>query len=103
MKQPERKWYSRMTRRELDELAERFDREVNASEMKPLTAAMRKQEARAKRKRPGRPRVGKGAKRVMVTMEKGLLEELTAHTRRRNVTRAAFIAQAVRAQLRRSA
>jgi hypothetical protein len=92
-----------MSHSELDALAAPVDREVDASEMKPLTAAMRRQEARAKRKGPGRPRVGKGAKRVMVTMEKGLLEELTAYTRRRNVTRAAFIAQAVRAQLRRSA
>lgn len=98
-----RKWYSRMTPQELDRLAAPFDREIDASELKPLTPAMRAAETRAKRKRRGRPRVGKGAKRVLITMEQGLLDAVNQHIRRKNLTRAAFIAHAVRTELAKSA
>jgi len=99
----EPKWYSKMKARDLDKVAARFDREIDAGELRPLTPSMRRQEARSKRKKLGRPRVGKGAKRVLITMEQGLLHELNEHIRRKNLTRAAFIAQAVRTQLAKSA
>jgi hypothetical protein len=103
MKSTARKWYSRMKLHELDRLAARLDREIDASALKPLTPAVRASERRSTRKRPGRPRMGKGAKRVLITMEQGLLDAVNAHIRRKNLTRAAFIAKAVRTELAKSA
>lgn len=97
-------WYSRMSPEELDKLAAPFEnREIDFSELKPLTPDMRRRDAIARRKKPGRPVVGKGAKRLMITMERSLLNEVDRHTRKHDITRAAFIAGAVRAQLRKSA
>ena len=52
---------------------------------------------RAKRRGPGRPRIGKGAKRVLVTVERGLLEQADAYARRHHVTRSHLICDALRA------
>ena len=97
-----RKWYSRMAPRELDAIVAKFDREIDASELKPLTPTMRRQEARAKRRKAGRPKVGNGAARILVSMERGLLANLNTHVRKQKTTRAAFIAQAVREHLARA-
>ena len=50
-----------------------------------------------KRRGPGRPRIGKGAKRVLVTVERGLLEQADAYARRHHVTRSHLICDALRA------
>jgi hypothetical protein len=49
--------------------------------------------------RIGRPRVGKGVKRINVSMEKGLLGLADAAARRRGITRARLIAESVKAYL----
>ena len=50
-----------------------------------------------KRRGPGRPRIGKGAKRVLVTVERGLLEQADAYARRHHLTRSHLICDALRA------
>lgn len=50
-----------------------------------------------KRRGPGRPRIGKGAKRVLVTVERGLLEQADAYAQRHHVTRSHLICDALRA------
>jgi hypothetical protein len=49
--------------------------------------------------RRGRPRVGKGAKRVLVTIERGLLKDADAYAKRRGLTRAALISKGLRTVL----
>ena len=51
----------------------------------------------SKRRGPGRPRIGKGAKRVLVTVERGLLEQTDAYAKRHHVTRSHLICDALRA------
>lgn len=61
---------------EKDRISERIAREgVSLKTTLPLSAAEQKQWDRAKRQlRAGRPRVGGGAKRVAITIERGLLD-----------------------------
>lgn len=59
---------------------------------------------RAKHRRAGlpvgRPRIGKGAKRINISMEKGLLKSADAFAQKKKITRARLITESVRAYLR---
>ena len=48
----------------------------------------------------GRPRVGKGAKRINISMEKALLKSADAFAHKKRITRARLIAESVKAYLR---
>jgi hypothetical protein len=48
----------------------------------------------------GRPRIGKGAKRINISMEKDLLKSADAFAQKRKITRARLIAESVKAYLR---
>ena len=61
----------------------------------PLTPAQRKQWTRIKRK-SGRPRVGKGAKIVPVSIERGLLKEADFFARRHKLKRSQMVAEGLR-------
>ncbi len=64
---------------------------------KPLTPSQRKRWDRIQTHlRRGRPTVGKGAQRVLISVEKGLLEEADAYARRHNVKRSQLIATGLR-------
>lgn len=91
--------YGRMSAHELDREVEKFDREFIADAAKPLTRAERARERRARLKR-GRPIVGKGAKRVLVTIERGLLERSDAFARRHGLSRAAVISRGLETLLK---
>lgn len=89
--------YWKMNADELAKATREFDRPIGLDETRPLTAAERRFWERARK--PGRPRIGKGAVRVPFSMEFGLLEELDAFARARGMTRSALIAAAVRAYM----
>ncbi len=72
-----------------------FDQEFIADKAKPLTPAMKRQWATIKKKL-GRPRVGKGAKRVLITVERGLLNQSDALAKRRRMTRSQLISEGLR-------
>lgn len=78
---------------------ESFYRECENPEVtpraKPLDPAMRKAWNRAKRK-AGRPRIGRGAQRVLISIERGLLEDADALAKRRHVTRSQLFSEGVR-------
>jgi hypothetical protein len=93
--------YSTLSERELDAISSEFDREFIADTFGPMPAAERTREQRARRK-PGRPRIGQGATRISVTVERGLLKELDAMARRLRLSRAQIIALGGRALLQRS-
>ena len=50
-------------------------------------------------RRRGRPRIGKGARRVLITVERDLLKATDAAAKRAKVSRSQFIAQALRGVL----
>lgn len=63
---------------------------------------MRKQEQRARRKKPGRPRIGLGAKKLRISMEAGLLKEVDSYAHAHGLTRSDLIAQTLRKLLKAS-
>jgi hypothetical protein len=89
-----RKPASKMTTAELVELSRYFDQENVPT--RPLTAKDRKDLARAARRRPGRPKNGEGALRVLVTIEGGLLRQADSYCRENKLKRAELIAIGLR-------
>jgi hypothetical protein len=92
--------YSKMTTEELAAATADLDRERVGLIGEPL--AKRDKELHRKARRPGRPRVGLGAKEVLVSIERGLLKATDALAKRRKVTRSQLIADALRDVLSRA-
>ncbi|MBI4863840.1 MAG: ribbon-helix-helix protein, CopG family [Candidatus Riflebacteria bacterium] len=92
--------YSEMTVGELGITTEAFEEDLVVEKSRSLTPAEQQLWRQAKRKR-GRPRMGEGFQRISVSMERGLLERVTAMARERHVPRSLLLAQAVEALLAR--
>jgi hypothetical protein len=90
--------YASMTTKELAEATKEFDQEFVGEKSRPLTPEMVRRWERAKRK-PGRPRMGKGAKVISVSVEKDLLARSDALARKLKIHRAQLIARGLRAVL----
>ncbi len=73
-----------------------FDREFVADTFGALSPAGRRAWRKAKRKR-GRPRVGAGAERVSVTIERALLKKADREAKGLGVSRAQLIARGLKA------
>jgi hypothetical protein len=65
---------------------------------KPLDSRMKKLWNRAKRK-AGRPRVGRGAARVLVSIERGLLEDADDFAKSRRISRSQLVSRGIKAVL----
>ena len=91
-----RKPYAQMSTAELAAATAEYDREWTGCGLpgKPLTAAQRALHRRAKRR--GRPTVGKGAKRVLITVERSLLAEADAYAKKHKMNRSQLIAASLR-------
>jgi hypothetical protein len=76
-----------------------FDREFVAETASPLTPKQRALWEKAKRKRPGRPRTGEGARVISLSVEDGLLKKADRLAKRLGITRARLIARGIRAVL----
>lgn len=83
---------------ELAENTARYDREMVIDEFGPMTAVERARWRRVKRK-PGRPRRGKGAKVISVTVERGLLSRSDALAKDLGLSRAGLIERGLQAVL----
>src|SRR4051794_2934122 len=83
---------------QLEAMAAEFDRPFSTDSFGPLTPKDQALWERVKRKR-GRPRVGKGAKVISVSIEGGLLERIDRAARRLKTSRAGFMATAARSAL----
>jgi hypothetical protein len=81
-----------LTDAEKDAAVEQFDRPTDLSRLRPLTARDKALHAKARR-RPGRPRSGRGAVTVAVSVERSLLERIDAYAKAHGMSRAAFLAQ----------
>jgi hypothetical protein len=70
--------------------------EESLARSRPLNARERKQWARFQAK-VGRPKVGKGAKTISLTVEKDLLKKADAFAKRHGMTRAKLVAKCLQA------
>lgn len=92
------KQYWEMNGAELAKATAEFDKEFIADTFKPLTPAMKALWEKARRKR-GRPRMGRGAKVISVSVERDLLARTDALAKKLGVRRAALIARGLRRML----
>src|SRR5687767_2431465 len=104
-----RKPYAAMSKAELAAATAQYDRESPDAGLpgKPLSAADKAlhrraaaRGARAARAKMGRPTIGKGAKIVPVTIERGLLKQADDFARRHNLKRSQMVAQGLRLVMR---
>ena len=86
-----------MTTRELRDATRLFDDPGHHPKALPVTATDRAEFARARRR--GRPKVGQGAARIQLTMERALLGRVDAQARAQGLTRAQFLARAAEREL----
>lgn len=93
-----RKKYWDLSTEELAAATRQFDEPFVADQSRPLTPEEKEQWRRASRKR-GRPKVGRGFKRVSLSIEQGLLQRATALARKRGITRSRLFAQAIAGEL----
>ena len=94
-----RKKYWEMTADELAAATKDFDESHVIDNSRPLGAQERKQWQRIKRR--GRPTVGQGHKRISVSIERGLLREITALARKRHISRSRLFSQVLEEALAR--
>jgi len=90
--------FEKMDARELAEATASYGREMVVDEFGPLKGAARERWKRARRKR-GRPRRGKGAKVISVSVEKELLSRSDDLAEDLGLTRAALIERGLKAVL----
>jgi hypothetical protein len=89
MTKPKPLW--KMNPKELTNATAQFNRPFIVDESRPLTPDERNQWENVRRKR-GRPRVGKGFKRVSLCLEQDLLTRVTNLAKKRGISRSSLIA-----------
>ena len=92
-----KKTYSGMNTAELAAVTRKYDEDFVFESGKPLSATDRKRHTVARRR--GRPRIGLGAEKVRVTIEKSLLREADLFARAKGLSRSELIARGLRAIL----
>jgi len=90
-----RKKYTEMTVAELAEATREYDADFVFLKGRKLTDAEARQHARAGKR--GRPRIGQGAEKIRVSVERSLLAKSDAFARRHKLTRSEMIARGLRA------
>ena len=93
-----RKPYGKMNAAELAAATAKYDQPFGGwDEFKPMTASDRRLHRQARRR--GRPKVGGGAKRVMITVEMGLLKAADDFAKRSGISRSELVASGIRSIL----
>lgn len=95
---PKRTRYEKMNASELAEATARYGREMVIDEFSPPSATARARWGKARRK-PGRPRRGKGAKVISVSVEKELLSRSDSLAKNLGLSRASLIERGLKAVL----
>ena len=94
-----KKNYGEMTLDELREATREYDRELpvcpDGLPGRPMNAAERRQWNRF-RKKLGRPKLGKGVKRVMISLESDLLKKSDRYAKQHNLNRSQLISAGLR-------
>jgi hypothetical protein len=99
MKRSKRKPITMMNADELEKETAEFDREFVIDEFGPLDAAARRRWVAMRRKR-GRPRRGRGAKVISLSVERELLRRTDALAKRLKISRARIVELGLRRVLR---
>ena len=95
------KKYWEMNKSELAAATREFDREFVADTAQPMTPAERAEDKRARLR--GRPRVGQGALKIHITLERGLVKQADRLARQNGWGRSELIARALVAAVKRRA
>jgi hypothetical protein len=90
--------FSSISQAEKEAVYQECDDPDVAMRSRPLDSRMKKLWKRAKSK-GGRPRIGRGATRVLISIERGLLEDVDDFARRRRVTRSQLFSEGVKTVL----
>ena len=98
MKEEKKKSYMEMNTKELAEATAEFDKEFVAETFQEPTQSAKAAWQRAKRK-PGRPKTGKGVTVISVSVEKGLLDRCDKLATKKGISRASLICRGLRAVL----
>jgi len=91
------KKYSQMNTGELAEATKEFDEEFAFLKARPLTDRQKKLHVQARKR--GRPRVGMGAEKIQVSVERSLLTRSDSFARKNGISRSEMIARGLRAVL----
>jgi hypothetical protein len=103
---PADRHFNALSDAEKEAVFESFDRPTPRSQTRPLTAAERKRwdatqaALKAKRPGPGRPRVGKGTRSVLVSIERQLLAEADRYAKAHQMKRTELVAVGLRLAMR---
>jgi len=89
---------TKLTAQQLAAETAEFDKELVAERAQPMDAEGKKLWRKFKRK-VGRPKVGKGAVRISVSVERGLLNLADRAAKRLKISRAALIARGLEAAI----
>lgn len=92
-----RKKYTDMNAAELSAATREYDEDFAFLKGRPLSVRGKKQHAAARKR--GRPRVGLGAEKIRVSVERSLLTKSDAFARKHRLTRSEMIARGLRAVL----
>jgi len=106
MTMTKRKPYEKMNPAELAAATAEYDKPWTDTGLpgKPLTAAQRARHRRASaRAKSGRPKVGKGAQIVPISIERGLLARVDAFAQRHHLKRSKLVAEGLRMVMQRRA
>lgn len=82
-----------MSPKELADATKQFEEPSAVDHSRPLAPEERAHWSRIKRKR-GRPKVGRGHKRVSISIEQGLLKRINAYAKKQGISRSGLIADA---------
>ena len=91
-----------MTTAELRQATREFDCEFIAEKARPMNTAERARDRQLRRRR-GRPRIGKGAEKINVSLEKDLLGSVNRYAKKLGIGRSELIAQALSYMIHRKA
>jgi hypothetical protein len=91
----QKKRWSQLTAAELAGATRQYDEPFAAiRESRPMTSAERARYRKTIKR--GRPRIGKGASKVYISMERGLLRKADAYAKTQGISRSELIARGVR-------
>lgn len=96
-----KKSFFKMTPSERDAEVKKFDAGLSLDDLRPLSAKNTLLWEAAKRRR-GRPRLGKGAVKVLVTMDPALLEQVDRYVKDRHLKRSQLISRALKNEMKRA-
>lgn len=97
---PPQKRYRDMTLAELEEATKEYDKPDLHPKAFRVSKAIRDADRRIRKGAGGRPRIGQGAKRVLITVEQGLLADADKAARSMKISRSELIAKGLRMAIR---